>query len=132
MAHGRVLHLGLDLLDRQLLDRHGTPCGNVDDIELTVAEDGTLYVPAILTGPGRLAHRVGWRRIGAALHRIGRRLGPEDAGTDRSRLPIELAYEIGPAVRVAVDSDQVAAYDLERWVSAHVIGKIPGARHAPE
>lgn len=129
---GRTLHLCLDLLDRQLLDRNGTPCGNVDDVELTVADDGTVGVTALLTGPGMLAPRLGAPRFGAWLHRTSGRLRPDPDGRDRSRVPFELAYEIGPAIRMAVDADDLASYDLESWTRHHVIGNIPGARHASQ
>ena len=50
MATGRVLYASLDLLDRQLRDRDKVECGNVDDLELTRADDGAFYVTALLTG----------------------------------------------------------------------------------
>jgi hypothetical protein len=51
------LDAALELLDRQLLDRDGTPAGKVDDLELTDSGEGLKqpYVTAILTGPGALA-----------------------------------------------------------------------------
>ena len=36
MTDGRVLHAALHLLDRQMRDRHGTLCGKVDDLELSL------------------------------------------------------------------------------------------------
>lgn len=36
MMAGRVLHAGLQLLDRQLVDRNGHLCGKVDDLELSL------------------------------------------------------------------------------------------------
>jgi hypothetical protein len=131
-APARTLHLSLDLLDRQLLDRNATPCGNVDDVELIVESDGNVRVTALLTGPGMLAPRLGARRLGAWLHRTSQALRPDPDGRDRSRVPIELAYEIGPAVRIAVDAADLASHDLEGWTRDHVIGNVPGARHAPE
>ena len=126
----RVLHARLDLLDRQLLDRDGNGCGNVDDVELTVDTDGSLWVTGLLTGPGQLVYRLGGRRLGRWLETADRKVvGPGDE--DRCRVPIELAYSVGAAVRVAKPSDELASNDLERWVRDHIIGKIPGARHAP-
>lgn len=128
----RELHLCLDLLDRQLLDRHGRECGNVDDVELELNVDGEVYVTALLTGPGALAPRLGRRRLGMWLYSANTRLCPSSDGRDRSRVPIELATEIGPAIRVALDADGIAASDLERWTRTAIIDRIPGARHASE
>jgi hypothetical protein len=126
-----VLHATLDLLDRQILDRDEMACGNVDDVELTVHPDGRVAVTALLSGPGILAHRLGRRRLGRWLQRADRRLHAGDDDVDRTRIPIELAYEIGPAIRVAAAADDLAAHDLERWARDHVIDRIPGWRHAP-
>lgn len=120
-VRGRELHAALDLLDRQLLDRQGAACGNVDDVELSLAADGRLEVTALLTGPGVLAHRMGWTRFGQWRQKSG-----------RHRIPIGLAYEIGPAIRVAVDATDLATDDLERWAREHVIEHLPGGRRAPE
>jgi hypothetical protein len=130
-ARGRVLHATLDLLDRQILDRHEVACGNVDDVELTVHADGRVAVSALLSGPGMLAYRLGRRRLGRGLQRADRRLRG-DGDRDGGRIPIELAYEIGPAIRVSAVADDLAAHDLERWTRDHVIDRIPGWRHAPE
>ncbi|MBI5089018.1 MAG: hypothetical protein HZB15_09220 [Actinobacteria bacterium] len=129
---GRVLHATLDLLDRQILDRHAVPCGNVDDVELAVHPDGRVAVTALLSGPGILAYRLGHRRLGHWLQRADRRLHADDDQRDRCRIPMELAYEIGPAIRVAVDADDLGAHDLERWTRDQIIDRIPGDRHAPE
>jgi hypothetical protein len=132
MPRGRVLYACLDLLDRQLLDRNGTPCGNVDDLELDIADDGNVYVAALLTGPGMLAYRLKRRRLGGWLRRTSHALHPGPNGSDRTRVAIGLAYEIGPAVRIAVDAEELASHDLEGWTREHVIDNIPGARSAPE
>ena len=58
----RVVHAGLQLLDRQLVDREGVLCGKVDDVEIEVDDDGRAYVTAILCGPGALLSRTGRTR----------------------------------------------------------------------
>jgi hypothetical protein len=132
----RMLHATLDLLDRQLLDRNGMACGNVDDIELTVNDDGTVYVTALLTGPGVLSYRLRRKKLGLWLQQADRRLyairAEDEESRDRSRIPIELAYSIAPAIHVAMDAADIAAHDIERWASEQFIGKIPWARDAPE
>ena len=128
----RVLHATLDLMDRQLIDRSGRLCGNVDDIELARHDDtGEVFVTALLTGPGMLAYRLGARRIGRWLQRANQRI--QDGDDDRTRIPIELAHQIGPSINIAMDADDLANHDGERWASAHVIEHIPGnASRAPE
>ncbi|MCU1359325.1 MAG: hypothetical protein JWN99_614 [Ilumatobacteraceae bacterium] len=129
----RVLHATLDLLDRQLLDRNKMACGNVDDVELTVKDDGKLYVTALLTGPGILSYRLRRKRLGLWLQEADRRLhGDVDDDRDRSRIPIELAFKIGPAITVAMDAADIASQDLERWARDHFADRIPGGRDAPE
>jgi hypothetical protein len=128
MPTGRVFYASLDLLDRQLRDREGIECGNVDDLELTRADDGTLYVTAILAGPGVLWYRLGRRRIGTWIQRAHRRTGFADEA-DHTRIPIELAYSIRGSIDVAVDRADLATTAIERWTADHVIGHIPGHDH---
>jgi hypothetical protein len=56
--------------------------------------------------------------------------GPE---RDRNLIPLALAARIGPNIDLAVDAEDLATFDTERWVRDHVIGHLPGNRHrAPE
>ena len=48
---------GLQLLDRQLIDRDGMLCGNVDDLLFETREPG-LVLTALLTGPGTWPDRL--------------------------------------------------------------------------
>jgi hypothetical protein len=129
----RVLHATLDLMDRQLVDRHDRLCGNVDDLELFRDDEaGDLFVTALLTGPGVLAYRLGAHRIGRWLQRANQRIH-DDGHRDRTRIPMELAHQIGPSIIVAMDADELANHDGERWASAHIIEHIPGNdSRAPE
>ena len=127
-----MLYAGLELLDHQLRDRHGRLCGNVDDLELERAPDrGELYVTALVAGPGALLQRMGRRRLGGWIERANRLTN--DPERDRNLIPLALAARIGPNIDLAVDADDLATYDTERWVRDHVIGHLPGNRHrAPE
>lgn len=49
--------LGLELLDRQLVDREGVLCGNVDDLRFEIQGDDAVLT-AILTGPGAWPDRL--------------------------------------------------------------------------
>lgn len=118
---GRVLYAGLRLLDRQLVDRHGTLCGKVDDLEIEQDEaSASLYVSAILTGPGALLQRVGRRRLGGWLRRFAGEAG---------RVPFSRVSDIGDHVTLALDAHEVATHNGERWVCDHVLAHIPGSGH---
>lgn len=67
-----------ELLDRQLEDANGTPCGMVDDVELETGANGTMRVTALLVGAGA------WiPRLPALLHAPARAL----FGTRTVRVP---------------------------------------------
>jgi hypothetical protein len=123
---GRRLHAALDLLDRQLRDRNGRLCGNVDDIELARSADtGEVYVTALLSGPGHLAYRLGRRRFGRWLRDAAVHSAPP--GTEGSgRIPTERIEELGPVIALAVDADELSSSGGERWVRDHIISNIPG------
>ena len=118
---GRRLLLGRQLLDRQIVDRDGTPVGKVDDLEL----DGPR-VTALLTGQQALGPRLGgwlghWVRRSAARLDVDR-LGPR-------RIPWDLVARVDSAVHLSTRVELLAAAPLERWLDDHLIGRIPGADH---
>jgi len=123
---GRVLYAGLQLLDRQLVDRAGRLCGKVDDLELSEPDaDGNRHVAALLSGPGALLGRTGHRRLGDWLRRFV--TGAFAEGEDPVRIPFTRVIEIGNHVTLDLDSDEVATFAAERWVRDHVIGRVPGS-----
>jgi hypothetical protein len=129
MADGRVLYAGLQLLDRQLVDREGRLCGKVDDLELIDAgADGAerIYVAAVLSGPGALLQRTGHRRLGAWLRRLASDVLPGE-GDDPVAIPIARVADIGDHVTLSVDHEHVASFGGERWIRDHVIAHIPGS-----
>jgi len=123
---GRVLYAGLQLLDRQLVDRTGRLCGKVDDLELSEPdENGHRHVAAVLSGPGALLARTGHRRLGDWLRRSVARVFAD--GDEPVRIPCSRVTEIGNHVTLDVDSEEVATFASERWVRDHVIGHLPGS-----
>jgi len=48
------------------------------------------------------------------------------------RIPWRLVSEVGTTVRLGVTGDSLDATWAERWVSEHIIARIPGGRHDPE
>jgi hypothetical protein len=126
---GRVYHAALHLLDRQLRDRNGVLCGNVDDLELDRNESGTWYVTAVLAGPGHLLYRMGRRTSGSWLSRLTTHI-ERSSLDDPGSIPYDRVSDIGVTVDLAVDADDVATFAAERWVRDHVVGHIPGGGDA--
>ncbi|MEA3056332.1 MAG: hypothetical protein QOD30_1764 [Actinomycetota bacterium] len=125
----RALWAALHLLDRQLIDREGRMCGNVDDVEIEIDDDGRAYVSALLSGPGTLAPRLGMPRYGDWMRRAHALVDGD--GDDPARIPLSRVAEIDNHVSVSLDHDELGSVDGERWVRDHIIGRIPGSRHAP-
>ena len=121
---GRVLDAHLHVLDRQVLDRDDVPVTTVDDLEFDGIELGSRIEPgspaptvtAILTGP-QLAMRI---------------FGGHSPTARIIRVPWHLVAEVGTVIRLGVGGDSLDAAWVERWVSRHIIGRIPGGRHDPE
>jgi sporulation protein YlmC with PRC-barrel domain len=123
---GRVLYAGLQLLDRQLVDRTGRLCGKVEDLEVGEPDaEGNRHVTAVLSGPGALLGRTGHRRLGDWLRRLVAAAAPE--GDDPVRIPFWRIADIGNHVTLDMDSEEAASCAVERWVRDHVIGKLPGS-----
>lgn len=121
----RVLSAGLDLLDRQLVDRDGRMAGKVDDLELELRDVGPPVVAAILAGPGALAQRLGGRP-GAWLASVHERLRPHDRGGP-ARISFEVVAAIGDHVDLAVGREDLDTYVFERWVRERIVEKLPGS-----
>lgn len=127
---GRKMDLGLNLLDCQIVDKDGEPCGNVDDVELEWPDGGgPPVVVALLSGPGALGPRIGGRlgRSIAALHARLTHGKPEPA-----RVSIGVVGRITHQVEVIVTAADLETAEFQHWVLDNVIAKIPGAGHAPE
>ena len=128
---GRTLDAGLQLLDRQLIDRDGRLAGKVDDLELEFPEGGgPPVVTAILAGPGALGRRVGGR-LGAWLEAVANRL--RDGDDQRpSRSSFAVVQEIGSAIKLSAPKAELETDRLEAWTRDHLIGHLPGAGDAPD
>ena len=132
---GRVWHVSLDLLDRQLRDRDGVECGKVDDLELTRDDDGALWVSAILAGPGVLAYRLGTTtsRVPGSSGPTGSPAPPRRrARTARRTARASRSSWRRTSRRTSTSPStgaDLATHAGERWVGDHVIGHIPGHDH---
>jgi hypothetical protein len=127
---GRRVQLGLELMDRQLVDRHGRLCGTVDDLELEVPEDGSPpYVTAVLSGPAALAARLEGR-LGGWVARLHARAHPAEA-PGPVRIPWVEVTSYDSHVVLARAREELETDASERWLADHLIGRIPGGTHAP-
>lgn len=115
------------LLDRPIMDSADEPIGVVDDLEVTIPDDGTRPVlTALLTGPTALGPRIGgaWGRLWTA---IGRRLRPRDEPYP-NRIPLDLVERLDRTeVRLTVRQDDLPVDRFRDWAWFHVIGKLPGS-----
>jgi hypothetical protein len=129
---GRQVWAVLELLDRQLVDRDGNLAGKVDDIEFEESDDpnGLPRVTAILSGLGALASHVGGD-VGYWLAATERRL-TEARERHPSRIDFALVREIGSAIHISADRDELDSSRAERWTRDVIIDRIPGAGHATE
>ncbi len=125
----KVLHAGLDLLDRQIIDRDDELVGKVDDLELSNDKDEPPRVVALLLGPQAYGQRLGGR-LGNWIATTGARI----AGTRQPiRIPLEVVKDIGVSIKLSVSSADLDRVErLDDWLEEHVIRRIPGAGDATE
>ena len=122
------VYLDFHLLDRQIMDSQERMVGNVDDLELTLREDGRLQVTALLVGQQVLGDRIGGR-LGRWMSAVARRLAP-DPDPPPIRIPYDLVARVGSEITLRVPADLLVEPPLEGWLRQHLIGRIPGADHA--
>jgi hypothetical protein len=104
---------------------------NIDDVELTVPEDGgPPYVTAILAGPAALAPRYGGL-LGRWVLAVQQRLHPAEA-PEPARIDFGVVDEVGSRATISLRREQLWVNAFEEWCRDNVIAKIPGAQHANE
>jgi sporulation protein YlmC with PRC-barrel domain len=123
-----ALLVAFHLLDRQVVDRDGLLVGKVDDIELSDTDPPRVI--ALLLGPQALGLRMGgW--LGRFVYDTAYRLSPQ-----RSPLPTRVAYElvshVDTSVHLQVPRRDLPEPSLERWLSTHLIERIPGSDRAQQ
>lgn len=124
LSGGQLLDARLHLLDRQLLDDDGEPVGIVDDLDvdgLTVGADIDTGNPAP-TVTGILTGQVLATRI----------FGGQPPRARLQPVPWQLVSKISDVVRLGPTDEPFDGLWLEHWLRDHVIGRIPGGRHAAE
>jgi hypothetical protein len=124
------ISLGLELLDRQMVDVDGEASGKVDDLELVFPEDGETfgsapYVAAILTGPGAFAGRIKGR-LGRWIAAVWSRLHPHETPSPKAiswASVARLDYE----VHLTVTAEQAGLHEIDEWLTKKLIERIPGS-----
>jgi hypothetical protein len=87
------IDIGLRVLDRQLLDKNGRRCGNVDDLAIEGGPGEGPEVVAILAGPGFWPQRAGWIGRLAGWIGGGRRVRVAWSDVDKVDSAVELTRE---------------------------------------
>lgn len=121
---GRVVDARLQVLDRQLHDHHDDPIGVVDDLELADVPVG-VDIPT-----GTPAPRITALVTGHVL--ATRILGGSTPLSRLQFIPWELVSRLGVVLELRSTDDRPGSLWVEHWLRRHVIGRIPGGRHAPE
>jgi hypothetical protein len=112
-----------DVLDTQLIDRHGRQMGKVDGIVLEVADGEPPRVAFLATGTQTL-----WRRVHPRLARWARRIERLwTRGPDECRIAWSAVRDVGIDVEVDVDAEETPAFALERRVREKIVRRIPGS-----
>jgi sporulation protein YlmC with PRC-barrel domain len=117
-----------DLADLAILDRDKRPVGRVDDLDFDDANPPVMR--AMLSGAPALSRRIGGR-LGAWMRGIYGRLH-DDKDPEPLRITFEQVAHINSRVDLSVTRDDLGIGKLDRWLVDVIIGKIPGADHAPE
>jgi len=127
MAGDTVL-LGLEVLDRQLIDCDGRLCGKVDDLVLEGPSDQAYgrapIVTHIVAGPGALGDRLhGWP--GRVARMIWRRINADVEPS--AQIPWSMVARADREIHLTETSAEVGLEGVEDWVSEHLISKVPGS-----
>jgi hypothetical protein len=118
------LYLVRDLLDAQLVDRNERMIGRVDGVVLELRSGGPPRVAAMEVGPITLARRL-HPRLARWLRALAIRVLPVSVRS--MRLPLTLCRDIGVDIELDVDAqDDRRLLRLERWLSRHIVERLPG------
>jgi sporulation protein YlmC with PRC-barrel domain len=116
----------LHLLDRQVVSAEGLMVCKVDDVELTVFDDGVLGVTGLLAGPAALVPRFGDQGMGGVLHDYWRRLGRAEADRDDPyRIDLELVDHLDSAVTLKVGREGALVRQGQRTKTLNQVLQMP-------
>jgi sporulation protein YlmC with PRC-barrel domain len=111
-----------DILDHEVVDADGMPCGMVDDVVLDGRPGSPLAIVALLVGPGAWLPRAMWPvRIVAGLL----------VGRQRVRVPWSAVESVHERIVLAERATHYGLGRVERRIGRW-LARIPGANRAPE
>jgi hypothetical protein len=125
------LSVNLDLLDHQVTDAEKLPIGRVDDLEISVPEDGSggePLVTGLVLGAETAGHRIGGR-VGAVMASASARLR-DHAESGPPVVDVSRVEQVRPFV-VLTDAfpDLPHIAGLEHWLRRHVLAPERGGDH---
>ena len=111
-----------DILDNQLLDVTSQNAGKVDGIVLEMRPGELTRVQYVEVGPITLLRRLN-RRLGDWYARIDARFGKGRGAP--IRIPVSRLILDSPSLRIDLAADRLPIMALERWLSRHIVAKVP-------
>lgn len=112
-----------DLLDAQIIDRHGRRIGRVDGIWLEISEHRPPRITAVESGIATVARRIN-RRWGQCVRMWIVRRYPRLRSV---RIGVALWRRLDVDLHVDVDARQNRAFLLfEKWLARVIVSRIPG------
>jgi len=122
------LDLRHDVLDAQLMDRHGENIGRCDALLLELRDGRPPRVTTVLIGG-----KVRDERIGRWMTALARFLhGGRDRSGGVSRIPFSVMQSLGRTIQLDVLRDELPSEHVEKWLAEHIVRRIPGAQKKQE
>jgi hypothetical protein len=123
------LDLCHDVQDAQLVDRRCEHIGRCDALLLELREGRPPRVATILIGGPARNERIGrWMMALRGLFPAPKTT--PDGGV--SRIPFGAVRAISSTIQLDVLREDLPSEHVERWLSSHIIGRIPGADEKKE
>lgn len=115
-----VFDVALEVLDREVVDSAGVPCGIVDDVELAGGPGKPLRAVALLIGPGAVAGRLAW-----PFDTLARRM----FGGGHVRVPWTQIAGIAERITLRDRAQSYGLGELDRKLG-RIVSRIPGSSRA--
>lgn len=114
-----------DILDKQLIDRFGERMGRADGVVIALRDDEQPVVDHLQLGAEVLARRLG-RPVVRLVKWMRRRFPVREEAVQIVRWP-SVAEITSHHLKLDLDAQHTPAADWERWLSQHIVEKIPGS-----